>query len=78
MYGSVKTGGYIGLLFILGHVGVVQLLLSHGALLHRDHQGRTPLHLAVISGHKETSEMLLTVHSHLLDQQDKFGVGILE
>lgn len=32
-----------------GHSRVVQLLLNRGALLHRDHNGRNPLHLAAAS-----------------------------
>lgn len=57
-----------------GHTRVVQLLLNRGALLHRDHNGRTPLHLAAMNGYTQTMELLLSVHSHLLDQCDKDGV----
>lgn len=53
---------------------VVQLLLNRGALLHRDHNGRNPLHLAAMSGYTQTIELLHSVHSHLLDQVDKDGV----
>ncbi|XP_059479839.1 transient receptor potential cation channel subfamily A member 1 [Neocloeon triangulifer] len=56
-----------------GHTRVVQLLLSRGALLHRDHLGRTPLHLAASNGYTQTMELLHSVHSHLLDQADKDG-----
>lgn len=59
-----------------GHTKVVQLLLNRGALLHRDHKGRTPLHLAAMCGHVETMNLLHTIHSQLLDQVDKDGVGI--
>lgn len=52
---------------------VVQLLLNRGALLHRDHNGRNPLHLAAMSGYTQTIELLHSVHSHLLDHQDKDG-----
>lgn len=58
-----------------GHTRVVQLLLNRGALLHRDHTGRNPLQLAAMSGYTETIELLHSVHSHLLDQVDKDGVG---
>lgn len=54
---------------------MAQLLLNRGALLHRDHSGRTPLHLAAMSGYTQTVELLHSVHSHLLDQVDKDGVG---
>lgn len=56
---------------------VVQLLLNRGALLHRDHNGRNPLHLASASGYTQTIELLHSVHSHLLDQIDKDGVSVL-
>ncbi|XP_047477382.1 transient receptor potential cation channel subfamily A member 1-like [Penaeus chinensis] len=56
-----------------GHTRVVQLLLSKGALLHRDHHGRTPLHLAALGGHRDTIRAILTIHSHTLDQTDKEG-----
>lgn len=55
---------------------VVQLLLNRGALLHRDHNGRNPLHLAAMSGYTQTIELLYSVHSHLLDQVDKDGVCV--
>ncbi|ROT68773.1 Transient receptor potential cation channel subfamily A member 1 [Penaeus vannamei] len=55
------------------HTRVVQLLLSKGALLHRDHHGRTPLHLAALGGHRDTISAILTIHSHTLDQTDKEG-----
>lgn len=58
-----------------GHTRVVQLLLNRGALLHRDHNGRNPLHLAAMNGYTQTIELLLSVHSHLLDQVDKDGVS---
>jgi len=61
-------------LFSQGHVRVVQALMKKGALLHRDHNGNTPLHLAAKNGHKEIIKLLLNVHSHLLDQVDKDGV----
>lgn len=54
----------------------MQLLLNRGALLHRDHNGRNPLHLAAASGYTQTIELLHSVHSHLLDQIDKDGVSI--
>lgn len=60
---------------LLGHTRVVQLLLGKGALLHRDHQGRTPLHLAAEGGHLATLTAILTVHAHTLDQTDKEGVS---
>lgn len=61
-------------LFVEGHLRVVQLLLSKGALLHRDNAGRTPLHLAAHGGHTEIISTLLSVWGHLLDQRDKDGV----
>jgi transient receptor potential cation channel subfamily A protein 1 len=60
---------------ISGHVRVVQALIKKGALLHRDHTGNTPLHYASARGHRETMKLILNVHSHLLDQTDKDGVG---
>ncbi|KAI5734628.1 hypothetical protein M8J77_008902 [Diaphorina citri] len=56
-----------------GHLRVVQLLLNRGSLLHRDHNGRNPLHLAAMSGYTNTMVHLNSVHSHLLDQVDKDG-----
>ncbi|XP_076043693.1 transient receptor potential cation channel subfamily A member 1-like [Oratosquilla oratoria] len=56
-----------------GHNRVVTLLLSKGALLHRDYMGRTPLHLAAKGGHVDTITTLLSFHSHMLDQTDKDG-----
>ncbi|XP_066946629.1 transient receptor potential cation channel subfamily A member 1 [Macrobrachium rosenbergii] len=56
-----------------GHTRVVQLLISKGALLHKDHFGRTPLHLAATGGHSQVIKTLLAVHSHILDQTDKDG-----
>ncbi|XP_047501253.1 transient receptor potential cation channel subfamily A member 1-like [Penaeus chinensis] len=56
-----------------GHTRVVQLLLSKGALLHRDHQGRTPLHLAAEGGHSRTITAILAIHGHTLNQRDKDG-----
>lgn len=53
----------------------MQLLLNRGALLHRDHNGRNPLHLAAMNGYTQTMELLHSVHSHLLDQVDKDGVS---
>lgn len=53
------------------------MLLNRGALLHRDHNGRNPLHLAAASGYTQTIELLHSVHSHLLDQIDKDGVSYL-
>lgn len=48
--------------------------MKKGALLHRDHNGNTPAHLAAKNGHRETIKLILNVHSHLLDQTDKDGV----
>lgn len=42
---------------------------------YRDHSGKTPLHLAAMNGYTHTMEMLLSVHSHLLDQADKDGAS---
>lgn len=60
---------------ITGHVRVVQALIKKGALLHRDHNGNTPAHLAAKNGHRDTMKLILNVHSHLLDQTDKDGVS---
>lgn len=54
---------------------MVQLLLDRGALLHRDHNGRNPMHHAAMSGYVHTMELLHSIHSHLLDQVDKDKVG---
>lgn len=54
---------------------VVQLLLNRGALLHRDHNGRTPFHLAAMCGYSHTMDLLFSFHSHMLDQVDKDGVS---
>ena len=45
----------------IGHTRVLKLLLSRGALLHRDYQGRTPLHLAAEGGHVETVTAIMAV-----------------
>ncbi len=55
---------------------MVQFLLDKGSLLHRDHNGRNPLHLAAMAGFVKTIKLLHSVHSHLLDQVDKDKVGI--
>ena len=60
-----------------GNEKIVQQLLNKGALIHRDDMGRSPLHLSAINGHVVTTNMLLSVHSHLLDHTDKDGVSIL-
>lgn len=75
-YVFMYTYVVVRLKFVLhiGHMRVVQLLLNRGALLHRDHNGRNPLHLAAMSGYTQTIELLHSVHSHLLDQVDKDGV----
>ena len=54
---------------------MVQLLISRGALLNRDFQGLTPLHLAAREGFTRTMELLVTTHTQLLDQRDKTGVS---
>jgi len=64
-------------MFCPGHLRVVQALLKKGAILHRDHDGRTPLHLSAQNGHRDTMKLILNVHSHLLDQTDKDGVSSL-
>lgn len=68
------SGCVIQILNGVGHTRVVALLLNRGALLHRDHNGRNPLHLSAMSGYTQTMELLHSVHSHLLDQVDKDGV----
>ena len=56
---------------------MLQLLLGRGALLHRDYNGRTPLHFAAEGGYEDTVSAILAVWSHLLDQKDKDGVNVL-
>ncbi|XP_071835812.1 transient receptor potential cation channel subfamily A member 1-like isoform X3 [Apostichopus japonicus] len=56
-----------------GHRKVVLLLISRGALIHRDFHGRSPLHLAASNGYTETMESILSTHSYLLDQTDDDG-----
>lgn len=53
----------------------MQALLKKGAVLHRDHNGRTPLMVASMNGYRDTMKLILNVHSHLLDQTDKDGVN---
>ncbi|KAK1976061.1 ankyrin repeat-containing domain protein, partial [Colletotrichum cereale] len=44
----------------LGHVGVVEALLRHGAPVDaRDGRGETPLHLAVDKGHGKVRDFLV-------------------
>ncbi|RWS08098.1 transient receptor potential cation channel subfamily A member 1-like protein, partial [Dinothrombium tinctorium] len=56
-----------------GYIKTVKLLLVKGALLQKDHKGRTPLHYAALNGFKEIVEQLILVHSHLLNQTDREG-----
>ncbi|XP_072017056.1 transient receptor potential cation channel subfamily A member 1-like [Amphiura filiformis] len=60
-----------------GHSKVIQLLMLRGALLHRDHAGRTPLHLASMAGNIDCMRVLLSTHSYLLDQVDRQGESAL-
>jgi hypothetical protein len=84
MYHYLSTSVVAGIIIISiwwhhfpGHLRVVQALLKKGAILHRDHDGRTPLHLSAKNGHRDTIKLIMNVHSHLLDQTDKDGVSEL-
>ncbi|OWA55259.1 Transient receptor potential cation channel subfamily A member 1, partial [Hypsibius exemplaris] len=56
-----------------GHAKVVQLLMTKGALIHRDHEGRTPLHLAAAANYHETINVIVVHYAHLVDSVDKQG-----
>jgi transient receptor potential cation channel subfamily A protein 1 len=75
MDGEGMTGLHIAAAH--GHSRIVQLLLQRGALLHRDHRGRTPLHCSAVGEHIACMQQLLAVHSHLLDQVDRDGNSAL-
>ncbi|XP_055331678.1 transient receptor potential cation channel subfamily A member 1-like isoform X2 [Paramacrobiotus metropolitanus] len=56
-----------------GHSRVVQLLMSKGAIIHRDYSGKTPLHLAAASNYRETVDVIVVHYAHLIDSVDKEG-----
>nr|BAX76612.1 transient receptor potential cation channel subfamily A member 1 [Patiria pectinifera] len=53
-----------------GHYRVVKLLMFKGALLHKDHNGRSPMHLAAMEDYTNTMDVLHAVHSHLINWKD--------
>ncbi|XP_022093376.1 transient receptor potential cation channel subfamily A member 1-like [Acanthaster planci] len=53
-----------------GHYRVVKLLMFKGALLHKDHNGRSPMHLAAMEDYTNTVDVLHTVHCHLINWKD--------
>ena len=61
---------------LLGYHRIVHTLMQKGAMLHRDHDGRTPVHLASQNGHTEAMKTLLSIHGHLINMEDKNGVSL--
>ncbi|OQV20269.1 Transient receptor potential cation channel subfamily A member 1 [Hypsibius exemplaris] len=56
-----------------GHLKIVMLLLSKGALMARNLDGALPLHSACATDKKEIVESLITGHAHLVNAVDKRG-----
>ncbi|OQV12509.1 Transient receptor potential cation channel subfamily A member 1 [Hypsibius exemplaris] len=56
-----------------GHSNVVQLLMSKGALTHRDYGGQTALHYAAENNFRETARLFVEQYSYLLNSIDRQG-----
>ncbi|OQV12510.1 Transient receptor potential cation channel subfamily A member 1 [Hypsibius exemplaris] len=56
-----------------GHTNVVQLLMSKGALTHRDYAGQTQLHYAAENNYRETARLFVEQYSYLLNSTDRQG-----
>ena len=56
-----------------GHIGIAQLLLTHGANIRAQYQnGWTPLHLAAQEGHEALAQLLIE-HGAVLEAQNEQG-----
>ncbi|CAC5415131.1 TRPA1 [Mytilus coruscus] len=56
-----------------GHVKIITLLMQRGAYVTKDHEGNTPLHMAVIHGYTRSMRCILNVHGNLMDSQNNAG-----
>ncbi|XP_055349678.1 transient receptor potential cation channel subfamily A member 1-like [Paramacrobiotus metropolitanus] len=54
-----------------GHCRVVQLLLTNGALIHKNFMGKTALHLATVENSRESCSLLLKSYAYLARIQDR-------
>ncbi|CAH3036391.1 unnamed protein product, partial [Porites lobata] len=54
-----------------GHEDITKLLLKKGATLERDHDDRTPLHMAAVNGSERCVEYILQTHPESLNALDK-------
>jgi ankyrin repeat protein len=61
-----------------GRVGVVQLLLEHGADVDARDDERSPLHLASHGGHVEVARVLLERRADTRETPDKYDCSPLE
>lgn len=56
-----------------GHTNCVEILLSHGAMIHKCHYGLTPFMYACYNGHAEVARILFTAHPFQLNWNDDKG-----
>lgn len=48
---------------LYGHTEIVRLLLAHGAQIHQNNDGQTPLDMAIKKGHTEIIEILRSINT---------------
>ena len=56
-----------------GHLTCVELLLSHGAMIHKCYSGYTPFHTAVCHGHSDCAKALFKAHPFQKEWTDDHG-----
>ena len=60
-----------------GHKQCVEVLLSHGAMIHRCYNGTTPFMVACVCGHIEVAQILFSAHPFQLKWTDDQGQNAL-
>ena len=60
-----------------GHKHCVEVLLSHGAMIHRCYNGTTPFMVACVCGHVEVAQILFSAHPFQLKWNDDEGRNAL-